>query len=58
MVEPVVELSERRRVDGIQPSCALGANRGEPAVSKDLEVLRHGRLRDPELGPDDGGDRA
>ena len=44
--------------DGVQPPRALGADRREAAVAQDLEMLRHGRLRDPELGLDDGGDRA
>ena len=57
MVEPVVELAERRRVDRVQPARALGPDGREPAVPQDLEVLRHGRLRDPELGLDDGRDR-
>ena len=55
--EPVVELAERRRVDGVEPAGALGSDVREPAVAQDLEVLRHGRLRDPELGLDDGRDR-
>ena len=35
-----------------------GSDGREPAVAEDLEVLRHGRLRDPELRLDDGGDRS
>ena len=58
VVEPVVELVERRRVDGVQPARALRPDRREPAVAQDLEVLRDGRLRDPELGLDDRRDRA
>ena len=57
LVEPVVELAERRRVDGVEPPRALGPDRREPAVAQNLEVLRHGRLRDPELRLDDGRDR-
>ena len=50
-------LAERFGVDGIEPSCALRADGREPAVTEDLEVLGHRRLRDPELGLDDGRDR-
>jgi hypothetical protein len=57
MVEPGVELTERWCVDGIEPPRAHRPDGREPAVAQDLEVLRHGRLRDPELGLDDGGDR-
>ena len=57
VVEPVVELAERRCIDGVEPARALRPDRREPAVAQDLEVLRHGRLRDPELGLDDGRDR-
>jgi hypothetical protein len=55
-VEPFLELAKGRRVDGIQPTRAVGMDRREPAIPQDLEVLRHGRLRDPELGPDNGRD--
>ena len=54
--EPVVELTERRGVDGVEPAGTLGPDGREPAVPQDLEVLRHGRLRDPELGLDHRGD--
>ena len=57
VVEPVLDLAERRRVDGVEPPGALGPDRREPAVAQDLEVLRDGRLRDPELRLDDRGDR-
>ena len=57
VVEPVVELAERRGVDGVQPAGALGPDGREPALAQDLEVLRHGGLRDPELGLDDRRDR-
>ena len=56
-VEPVVELVERRRVDGVEPPRPVRADRREAAVAEDLEVLRDGRLRDAELGLDDRGDR-
>ena len=56
-VEPVVELVERRRVDGVEPPRAVRPDRREAAVAQDLEVLRDGRLRDAELGLDDRGDR-
>ncbi len=57
VVEPVVQLVERRGVDRIEAACALGPDGREPAVAQDLQVLRHGRLRDAELGLDDRGDR-
>ena len=49
VVEPVVDLAERRGVDGVQAARALGTDRGEPAVAQDPQVLRHGGLADPEL---------
>ena len=58
VVEPVVDLLERRRVDRVEPARALGPDGREPAVAQDLEVLRDGRLRDPELRLDDVADRA
>ena len=57
VVEPLVDLSERRRVDRVEPAGAVGPDRREAAVAEDLEVLRDGRLRDAELGLDDRGDR-
>ncbi len=51
-VEPCVDVVERRRVDGVEPPGALGPDRREAALAQDLEVLRDGRLRDPELGLD------
>ena len=43
-VEPVVQLVERRRVDGVEPPRPVRADRREAAVAEDLEVLRDGRL--------------
>ena len=57
LLEPRIDLVERRRVDGVEPPGAIRPDRREPAVAQDLEVLRDRRLRDPELGLDDGGDR-
>jgi hypothetical protein len=57
MVEPVVQLVERLGVDRVETAGALGPDGREPALAEDPQVLRHGRLRDPELGLDDRGDR-
>ena len=57
MVEPVVQLVERRGIDRVEAAGALGPNGRESAIAEDLEVLRHGRLRDPELCLDDRTDR-
>ena len=46
-----------RRVDGVEPPRAVRPDGREAAVAQDPEVLRDGRLRDPELGLDDRGDR-
>ena len=56
MVEPAIQLVERCRVDGIEPPGSCRPDRGEPAVTQHLEMLRHGRLGDPEFGLDDDGD--
>ena len=54
-VEPRVDLVERRGVDRVEPPGAIRPDRREAAVAQDPQVLRDGRLRDPELGLDDGG---
>jgi hypothetical protein len=56
VVDPVVDLTERCGIDGVQPTRAFGADRREPALPQHLEVLGHGRLGDPELRLDDGRD--
>ena len=56
-VEPRIDLVERRRVDRVEPSGAVRPDRREAAVAQHPEMLRDGRLRDPELGLDDGGQR-
>ena len=58
VVHPVVELAERRGIDRVEPARALRADGGEAALAQDLQVLRDGRLRDPELRLDDRRDRA
>ncbi len=57
VAEPLVELAERWRVNRIQPAGASCPDRREPTVPEDLQVLRHRRLRDPELILDGGRDR-
>src|SRR5690606_3356101 len=58
VVEPAIDLAERRSVDGIEPAGALGTDGGEPALAQHPEMLRHGWLRDSELRLDDLGDRS
>ena len=58
VAEPVIELTEWRGIDGIQPPCALRPDSREPALAEDLEVLRHRWLRDAELVLDDGRNRS
>ena len=48
---------ERRRLDGVEPPGAVGPDGREAALPQDLEMLRDGGLRDPELVPDAGADR-
>src|SRR5262249_47302506 len=52
-LQPGVSLSQRARVHGIDAACPLGTHRRKPALPQDLELLRHGRLRDTELPRDD-----
>jgi len=58
VVEPGVDVAQRLRVDGVEPTGALGAHRREPRFAQDAEMLGHRGLGDPELGSDDLGDRA
>ena len=55
--DPVVDLAERRGADRVQPARALGPDVRETAIAQDPKVLRHRRLRDPELRLDDRRDR-
>jgi len=57
VIDPVVELTERLGVDGIQATRTLGPDRREAGLAQHLQVLRYGRLRDPELRLDDRRDR-
>src|SRR5262249_37047651 len=57
-LQPHVSLGQRARVDGIDTARPLGTYRREPTLPQDLELLRHGRLRDPELPRDDLDDFA
>src|SRR4051812_23827108 len=54
-IDPVANLVERRRIHHVEATRAFGADRREPAVAEDAEVLGHGRLRDSEFALDDGG---
>jgi hypothetical protein len=58
VVKPDVDLLQRRRVDLVKPSGAVRADGCEPGLPQHPQVLRHRRLRDPELPLDDPGDRA
>jgi hypothetical protein len=57
-LEPAVDLLQGRGVDGVQAPGAVGADGGEAVLAQDAQVLRHARLRDAELGLDDGTDGA
>ena len=57
VVEPVVKLVERCGVDRIEAAGPFGPDARKPALTEDLQVLRNGRLRYPELCLDDRGDR-
>src|SRR5690606_21672463 len=56
--QPLVDLAQRRRVDGVQPPGALGADGGEAVLAQHFQVLGDGGLGDAVLALDDGGDRA
>src|SRR5690606_29131282 len=49
--EPLVDRAERTGVERVDAPPALGAHAGEAGVPQHLELLRDGRLRDPELLP-------
>lgn len=53
LLDPRVDVAKRGRVQGIDPARAFRTDGGEPGRPEDGEVLGHGRLGDPELGPDD-----
>ena len=57
-VEPGVDVAQRLRLDRVEPPGALGAHRREAGLAQHPQVLRDRRLGDPELVPDDLGDRA
>jgi len=48
-VEPLVDITQRRTVDRIEPALAVRTNRGESVLPQHLEVLRHRRLTYREL---------
>ena len=58
VVEPRVDVTQRPRVDGVEPTRALRAHCREPRFAQDAQVLGYRGLGDPELGSDDLGDRA
>src|ERR1044072_2948871 len=47
--QPGVDLRQGRRVDRVEPATAVGADRGEAALTDHLELHRDGGLADPEL---------
>src|SRR4051812_24418096 len=53
-VEPLVDLAERLGVHRVQAAGARGAYGHETGLTEHPQVLRDGRLRDPELLLDDG----
>src|SRR5690606_3595611 len=48
-LHPFVHLFERRCVNGVESAWAFGAHIGKPALPQHLEMLRDGRLANPEL---------
>src|SRR4051794_22862752 len=56
-VEPHVDLLQRPGVHRVQPPGPAGPHGGQAAVPEHPEVLRDGRLGDPELRLDDRADR-
>ncbi len=58
LIEPRVNLSKGGRVDGVDATCALGADACEAVLAQDTQMLRHGGLRDAELALDHGNDLA
>jgi len=56
--DPGLDGIERGGVDGVQAAGAAWPEAGEPVVSQHPEMLRDGRLRDPELATDDVRDLA
>ncbi len=49
LAEPGVHHLKWRRVHGIDTARPIDADSGKPAPVQDLQVLRHGRLRNTEL---------
>src|SRR4051794_1334341 len=48
--DPCIHRAKACNVDRVESSLRLRPNRRKAALAQHLEVLRHGRLRDPELG--------
>src|ERR1700730_7699707 len=51
LTDPLVHRLKSRGIHRIEAPCRLGPNPCKAAPPQHLEVLRHCRLRDPELGP-------
>ena len=49
VIEPGVDLLQRRGVDRVDATRTVGPNRGKSALPQYLEVLRYGGLRDAKL---------
>jgi hypothetical protein len=56
--QPVVELAQRRGINGVEATIPVGADGGEPVRSKHPEVPGDRRLADAELSLDHRADRA
>jgi hypothetical protein len=56
--EPHGDLLQGHGVHGVEAAGAVGSHRREPALPQHAQVLRHGRLGDPELRLDDDRDAA
>src|SRR4051812_2696571 len=41
LIDPAIGFLERLRIDGVQPPLRVHANRGEPGLPQDLQMLRH-----------------
>ena len=57
-VEPRIDVGQRLRPDGVEAPSALTPHCREAALSEHLQMLRDGRLRDPELAAYDRDDLA
>lgn len=58
LAEPGVDTTQWRRFQFVVPSRTVDADAHESGLTENIQVLGHGRLRDPELRSRDRGDRA